>query len=104
MIEGAHPRPSSLGELEPGTHLCAFHHDDRQLARVASTFIRHGLAAGDQLLYVAADDQVGDVLDALPADLRGASRSGQLLATSFEAAYGSRRPDDLGTIAEGFRA
>lgn len=97
---------TALGSLEPGTHLCAFHRDQRQLTRIAATFVSQGLAAGDQLLYVTTDDQAEALLRALPGELRAsdALASGQLLVSSFAEAYGTRRPDDLGTIADGFRA
>lgn len=96
---------SVLGALVPGTHLCAFHRDEGQLTRIATTFVAHGLATGDQVLYVSADGQAEPLLDALSDHVRPAEvmASGQLRISSFEAAYGTRRPDDLGTIAEGFR-
>ena len=100
------PAPADLGSLEPGTHLCAFHHDDRQLARLAATFVGQGLSAGDQLLYVATDEQADALLGSLPGHLQApdALATGQLQVRSFAEAYGTRRPDDLGTVAEGFRA
>lgn len=96
----------ALGSLVPGTHLCAFPHDTDEMTRIAATFIGHGLAAGDQLLYVTNDEHAEAVLAALPDDVRAqdALSSGQLLVSSFAEAYGTRRPDDLGTVAEGFRA
>jgi anti-anti-sigma factor len=106
MILGAHRASADLCSLEPGTHLCALETDALQLDRIAATFVGQGLAAGDQLLYVAPDEQVDVLLEMLPANLRArdALAAGQLLVTSFSDAYGTRRPDDLGTIADGFRA
>jgi hypothetical protein len=74
------------------------------MTRIASTFIGHGLAAGDRLLYVTTDEQAGAVLQGLPGSGDDAIRAGQLLVRTFAEAYGTRRPDDLGTVADGFRA
>lgn len=95
-----------LGSLEPGTHLCAFHRDDDQLTRIAATFVGHGLSAGDQLLYVATDEQAHALLGTLRDDPvhADAVSTGQLMIRSFAEAYGTRRPDDLGAVADGFRA
>ena len=103
---GSYNSLSTLGSLEPGTHLCAFHQDEGQLTRVAATFIGQGLAAGDQLLYVTTDEQADAVLRALPAHVHGydALFAGQLMVSSFADAYGTRKPDDLDTVADGFRA
>ncbi|MBA8802269.1 hypothetical protein FB382_000560 [Nocardioides ginsengisegetis] len=105
MSEGHDGSSASLGALPPGTHLCAFHRDPGELTRIAATFVGHGLSAGDQLLYVTTDDGAQALLDALP-DLaaRDAVASGQLRLLSFADAYGTRRPDDLDAVADGFRA
>ena len=97
---------ADLGLLPPGTHLCAFGTDGPPLDQVASTFIGQGLAAGDQLLYVASEQQVDTLLGLLPAHLDAtvALSTGQLQVSSFADAYGTRRPDDLGAVADGFRA
>ena len=106
MGPGSHHAAVDLGNLQPGTHLCAFHRDDGQVARSSATFVGQGLAAGDQLLYVGSDDQAHQLLttlsDVVPVD--EALASGQLQIRSFAEAYGTRRPDDLGAVAEGFRA
>ena len=106
MSQGAEHAVASLDALGPGTHLCAFHHSPGQLTRIASTFIGHGLAAGDQMLYVANDEHAEVVLQAMAGRVHAddAIRAGQLLVRSFAEAYGTRRPDDLGTVADGFRA
>lgn len=106
MSPGSYNSLSTLGSLEPGTHLCAFHRDESQLTRIAATFIGQGLAAGDQLLYVTTDDQADAVLRALPGHVHGydALVAGQLIISSFADAYGTRKPDDLDTVADGFRA
>jgi ABC-type transporter Mla MlaB component len=106
MIFGSHYEPVGLGSLEPGTHLCALDPIPDRLDRAAATFVGQGLAAGDQLLYVGSVEQADVLLDLLPdaARARHALATGQLLVRSFEEAYGSSRPDDLGTIAAGFRA
>jgi hypothetical protein len=107
MVPGSEQAPADLGSLEPGTHLCAFHHDESQLDRLAATFVGHGLSAGDQLLYVATDERADALLGVLPAHVHTADAdalaTGQLLVRTFADAYGTRRPDDLGTVADGFR-
>jgi len=106
MILGTHRAPSDLGSLEPGTHLCALEQGLARLDRVAATFVAHGLAAGDQVLYIASDREVGELLRVLPGHLDAgqAVGTGQLVTSSFDDAYGSSPPDDLGTVADGFRA
>ena len=105
MRPGVHHAAADLGSLDPGTHLCAFHRDEHQLTRIAATFVGQGLAAGDQLLYVTTDDHAESLLRALPDHLhaREALVSGQLVFTSFADAYGSTRPPDVSTVADGFR-
>lgn len=106
MTQGPAHAVASLDSLDPGTHLCAFHRDRDELTRIAATFIGQGLAAGDQLIYVTTDEQADAVLRALPeqVDGYGALVAGQLMVSSFAEAYGTRRPDDLRTVADGFRA
>ena len=106
MSQGVERAVASLDALDPGTHLCAFHRSPGQLTRIASTFIGHGLAAGDRMLYVTTDEHAEAVLQAMPGHVRAddAIRAGQLLIRTFAEAYGTRRPDDLGAVADGFRA
>src|SRR5687768_10098639 len=104
MTVGTEGARVSLDALDPGTHLCAFHRSPGQLTRIATTFIGHGLAAGDQLLYVTTDEHAESVLQAMPDHADHVVASGQLLIRTFAEAYGTRRPDDLGTVADGFRA
>lgn len=106
MIDGSRQAPADLGSLPPGTHLCAFGTDGPPLDQVASTFVGQGLSAGDQLFYVATEQQVDTLLRLLPdhLDAEHALATGQLRVSSFAEAYGTRRPDDLGTVADGFRA
>lgn len=105
MILGSHRAAADLCSLEPGTHLCALEPDGAQLERVAATFIGQGLAAGDQLLYIASAEQVDGLVQRLSErlDARQALRTGQLVSSSFEHAYGSTRPEHLDTVADGFR-
>ncbi|RYC10611.1 MEDS domain-containing protein [Nocardioides zhouii] len=106
MTVGTEYEVASLDALEPGTHLCAFHRSLGQLSRIASTFIGHGLAAGDRVLYVTSDEHAEAVLRAMPGHVHAgdAISAGQLLVRSFSEAYGTRRPDGLGAVAVGFRA
>jgi len=105
MILGSHRASADLCSLVPGTHLCALDHDVAVLDRVAATFVGQGLAAGDQLLYVASEEQADGLLGTLSQhlDARQALASGQLLTSSFGDAYGTSPPEDLGTVADGFR-
>jgi anti-anti-sigma factor len=105
MILGSHRAPADLGSLEPGTHLCALEPDATTLDRVAATFVGQGLAAGDQLLYVGSEDQVGGLVRTLSdhLDTGHALATGQLLTSSFADAYGSSRPNHLDSVADGFR-
>ena len=98
---------ANLADIAPGTHLCAFYDSDEQLARVASAFVARGLAAGDQLLYIASDD---DAATSMLASLLGddprcqALASGQLEIRSFGDTYGDVHAGDLAPIEAGFRA
>lgn len=95
-----------LATLEPGTHLCAFHRDAAQRTRIASTFIAQGLAAGDQTLYVTTEERADSVLRSLPGGVAAEESlsSGQLRIVTLADAYGASRPEDLETVADGFRA
>jgi anti-anti-sigma regulatory factor len=98
---------ANLADLEPGSHLCAFYDSDQQLARIASTFATWGLAAGDQMLYVAGDDDsASTMLTSLLDDAHGtqALASGQLQIRSFADTYGDVHDGDLAPIEAGFRA
>nr|WP_300048804.1 MEDS domain-containing protein [uncultured Nocardioides sp.] len=105
MILGAHRVSADLGSLDPGTHLCALEHDATVLDRIAATFVGQGIAAGDQLLYVASEVQVDGLVRRLSEhlDTGHALATGQLLTSSFEDVYGSSRPEHLDTVADGFR-
>ena len=105
MILGSHRASADLGSLEPGTHLCALEPDAAMLDRVAATFVGQGLAAGDQLLYVASEDQVDGLVRSLSRHLDAgqALATGQLLTSSLEGAYGPSGPVDLDAVADGFR-
>jgi anti-anti-sigma factor len=102
---GSYVAPVDLGSIDPGTHLCAFPADGDQAARIATTFVSRGLSDGDRVLYVATDDQAETLLRHLDThlDTEAALASGQLQISSFAAAYGDRRPDDLDVMADGFR-
>lgn len=106
MILGTHRASSDLGSMKPGTHLCALEQCGARLDRVAATFVAQGLAAGDQVLYIASDRQVGELFSVLPGslDAQQAVGTGQLMTSSFGDTYGSSPPDDLATVADGFRA
>ena len=98
---------ATLADVAPGTHLCAFYDNDEQLARIASTFVARGLAAGDRLLYIAADD---DAATSMLSSLLGedpschALANGQLDIQAFGDVYGDVHTGDFATIEAGFRA
>ena len=96
MILGAHRASADLGSLEPGTHLCALEPDAATLDRVAATFVGQGIAAGDQLLYVASEDQFDGLVRSLSQHLDAghALATGQLLTSSLEGAYGTSSDPD----------
>ncbi|WP_457205524.1 MEDS domain-containing protein [Nocardioides sp. P5_C9_2] len=104
MSAGPYGATANLDSLEPGTHLCAFHRDEDQLARIVSTFVGQGVSAGDQLLYITTEEQAALLRTRPDLQAHDALVAGQLLVRSFEDAYGRRRPDDLSTVADGFRA
>lgn len=106
MILGTHRASSDLGWLEPGTHLCALEQCADRLDRVAATFVAQGLAAGDQVLYIASDRQAGELLRMLPdsLDAQQAVGTGQLMTSSFGDAYGSSPAEDLAAVADGLCA
>ena len=105
MILGSHRASADLCSLVPGTHLCALEQDGPMLDRIAATFVGQGLAAGEQLLYVGSEGQVDCLLRTLDQhlDARQALTTGQLVTSSFEGAYGTSPPEDLDTVAAGFR-
>lgn len=95
-----------LEQAGPGTHLCAFYRSRAELDRVARTFVRAALAAGDQVLYVASVREPEAVVEALEARDVEASRAmagGQLIVQSFDDVYGRAGRLDFGELAEGFR-
>ena len=106
MSPGSCRSVSSLGSLELGTNPCALHQDDGQLTPIAATFIGQGMAGGDLVLHVTTDEQAETALHARPAQLqaREALVAGQFVDSSFADTYGTRRPEDLGTVADGFRS
>ena len=98
---------ANLADIAPGTHLCAFYDSDERLARIASTFVARGLAAGDRLLYIAEDDDAAtSMLGSLLGDGPGrhALTSGQLEIQLFGDTYGDVHAGDLAPIEAGFRA
>src|SRR5215475_7677948 len=95
-----------LSALEPGTHLISLYQGDAELARVAAAFIGAGLAAGDRVLYEAADQSLPAALAALEANPAAApaAAAGQLVVRSFSDRYGGTGTLDLTAAASRFRA
>lgn len=93
-----------LSSLAPGSHLCAFYRDEQELELTASAFVAGGLAAGAQVLYVAADrspEQVSATLTDSGVAADAAIRADQLVVRDFATVYGAAA--DLATLAVGFR-
>lgn len=100
-------REGSQGDLTflaRGSHLCALYEDRGLLDRIATSFVRSGLAAGDRVMYVTSERRADEViasLDAAEVPASPALRTGQLQVAAFADHYG--RPD-LAEMAKGFRA
>lgn len=101
-------REGSQGDLTflaRGSHLCALYEDRGLLDRIATSFVRSGLAAGDRVMYVTSERRADEViasLDAAEVPASPALRTGQLQVAAFADRYGGR--PDLADMAKGFRA
>lgn len=95
-----------LSALEPGTHLISLYQCDAELARVAAVFVSAGLAAGDQVLYVAGDRPLPAALASLEANpaARPAVAAGQLVVRGFSDLYDRAGDIDLTAAASSLRA
>ncbi len=96
----------NLEESNPGLHLCAFYKAEDQLERVAGTFVRAGIAAGDRVLYVSSVGDPAPICDALETrgvDSQRALETGQLMFRCSDEVYGTGGRIDLDELAEGFR-
>jgi anti-anti-sigma regulatory factor len=109
-LDGSSPRTrpvADLAVLQPGAHLCAVCSDAEELGRVAAVFVGIGLAAGDQVLYVAGGREPAAVrarLEASGVPATEALDSGQLAVHDFGDLYGAPDRVDLDQIACGLRA
>lgn len=96
----------NLEESSPGLHLCAFYKAQGQLERVAGTFVRAGLAAGDRVLYLSAARDPASVCDALErrgVDSDRAAQTGQLVLQHSDEMYGTASTIDLDDLAGAYR-
>ena len=99
------PSAVDLERLRPGTHLCRFYADERDLAVGAATFVSMGLAAGDRVLYVASDrdpDQARASFEHAGVDTAGALTAGQLVIRASDDVYGAG-PLAFSELEAGFR-
>lgn len=97
---------AGLYGLRPGSHVCALYRDDEERRRVATAFVRCALAAGDRVIYVAANGTSESPLDLLEQDGVDTERqlhSGQLILRKFEDLYGKAGQPQLLPIEEGLR-
>jgi signal transduction histidine kinase len=110
---------AALEQLGPHDHFCSIYESPQEHYAVAIPFIRIGLDRGEKCIYIADDDTVGDVRQAMQSegiDVDRALASKSLVLATKEQAYlehGSFHPDWMFTfwkeatqmaISEGFSA
>lgn len=95
-----------VSALSPGTHLCRFYDDERDLVSGGAAFVAGGLASGARVLYVASGrpaEQVEVSFQVHGVAVEQAVRHGQLHVRTFEDVYGPGLLE-LGELEAGFRA
>ena len=110
---------AALEQLGPHDHFCSIYESPQEHYAVAIPFIRIGLDRGEKCIYIADDDTVGDVRQAMESegiDVDRAIASKALVLATKEQAYlehGSFHPDWMFTfwreatqlaMSEGFSA
>jgi PAS domain S-box-containing protein len=110
---------AALEQLGPHDHFCSIYESPQEHYAVAIPFIRIGLDRGEKCIYIADDDTVGDVRQAMQSegiDVDRAIASKALVLATKEQAYlehGSFHPDWMFTfwreatqlaMSEGFSA
>jgi len=113
------PLIAALEQLGPHDHFCSIYESPEEHYAVAIPFIRIGLDRGEKCIYIADDDTVGDVHQAMQSegiDVNRAIESRALVLATKEQAYlehGSFDPDWMFTfwreatqlaMSEGFSA
>jgi PAS domain S-box-containing protein len=113
------PLIAALEQLGPHDHFCSIYESPQEHYAVAIPFIRIGLDRGEKCIYIADDDTVGDVRQAMQSegiDVDRAIASKALVLATKEQAYlehGSFHPDWMFTfwkkatqlaMSEGFSA
>ncbi len=113
------PLIAALEQLGPHDHFCSIYESPQEHYAVAIPFIRIGLDRGENCIYIADDDTVGDVRQAMQSegiDVDRAIASKALVLATKEQAYlehGSFHPDWMFTfwreatqlaMSEGFSA
>ena len=113
------PLIAALEQLGPHDHFCSIYESPQEHYAVAIPFIRIGLDRGEKCIYIADDDTVGDVQQAMQSegiDVDRAIASKALVLATKEQAYlehGSFHPDWMFTfwreatqlaMSEGFSA
>jgi PAS domain S-box-containing protein len=110
---------AALEQLGPHDHFCSIYESPQEHYAVAIPFIRIGLDRGEKCIYIADDDTVGDVRQAMQSEGidvdRAIASKALVLATKEQAylAHGSFHPDWMFTfwkettqlaMSEGFSA
>jgi signal transduction histidine kinase len=113
------PLIAALEQLGPHDHFCSIYESPQEHYAVAIPFIRIGLDRGEKCIYIADDDTVGDVRQAMQSEGidvdRAIASKALVLATKEQAylAHGSFHPDWMFTfwkettqlaMSEGFSA
>src|SRR4030095_15968562 len=85
----ATPLITALEQLGRHDHLCSIYESQQERFAVASSFIRIGLDRGEKCVYIADDDRVDDVRQAMQSegiDVERAIASKALVLTTKEQA------------------
>src|SRR5437867_11023105 len=113
------PLITALEQLGPHDHFCSIYENREEHYGVAIAFMQIGLDRGEKCIYIADDDTVGDVRQAMQSegiDVERATASKALVLATKEQAYlkhGSFHPDWMLTfwkkatqlgMSEGFSA
>src|SRR5438270_9847536 len=90
-----------LAALKPGDHLCLLYEDAAEALAAAAPFIAHGLARGEQCLYISGElaiDQIAGALAARGVDVAlEQERGALLLRPTFDPRFppGAFDPEEL---------
>ncbi|OKK16180.1 hypothetical protein AMK16_26140 [Streptomyces sp. CB00455] len=88
-------------------HLCDVYNDDQEWARIATGFVREGLAYGQRVMYITDDHSPQAVFDALRdrgVDVEAFVGRGQLLVEEAARSYLQELPFDPDRVLAGMRS